>query len=319
MGKPKVAFYWCSSCGGCEEAVIDLAEDVLKVVEAVDIVFWPAALDFKYEHVRALGDGELAVTFLNGAVRTAEQEELARLLRRKSALLVAYGACAYMGGIPALANLTSRAAILETAYRKGPTVVNPRGTVPLETCTDDGRTLRLPRFDETVRSLDQVVPVDYVVPGCAPPPDLTLQAVLAVVQGTLPPRGSVLAPDKALCGTCPRKDSKPDDLRLDAIRRIHEVIVEPDRCFLAAGVLCLGPGTRAGCGERCIRGHMPCTGCFGPTSGVLDHGAKLLSAVAAMFGSNDPAEIDALAAAVPDPAGTFYRYGLSRSLLRGRI
>jgi F420-non-reducing hydrogenase small subunit len=34
MSKPKVGFYWCASCGGCEEAVVDLAEDILKVVEA---------------------------------------------------------------------------------------------------------------------------------------------------------------------------------------------------------------------------------------------------------------------------------------------
>lgn len=319
MGKPKVAFYWCASCGGCEEAVVDLNEDVLKVVEAVDIAFWPVALDFKYQHVRALGDGELAVTFLNGAIRTSEQEEMAQLLRRKSGLLVAFGSCSYMGGIPALANLTSRDAIFETVYRKAPTVHNPQGTVPLEASSCDGKPLRLPRFYEAVRCLDQVVPVDYYLPGCAPPPDLIMQAVLAILQGKLPPQGSVLAPDKALCESCPRKESKPDDLRLTEIRRIHQVEVEPDKCFLSAGVLCLGMGTRSGCGERCIRGHMPCGGCFGPTSGTLDHGAKLLSAVASMFGSNDEAEIDALAEAIPDPAGTFYRFGMARSLLRRRV
>ncbi|HJW75296.1 MAG TPA: oxidoreductase, partial [Thermoleophilia bacterium] len=54
MTKPKVAFYWCASCGGCEEAVVDLAEDVLTVVDAVDIVFWPVALDFKVSDVEAL-------------------------------------------------------------------------------------------------------------------------------------------------------------------------------------------------------------------------------------------------------------------------
>ena len=32
MPKPKVAFYWCASCGGCEETVVDLAEDILGVV-----------------------------------------------------------------------------------------------------------------------------------------------------------------------------------------------------------------------------------------------------------------------------------------------
>ena len=37
MSKPKVAFYWCASCGGCEETVVDLAEDILGVVEKVDI------------------------------------------------------------------------------------------------------------------------------------------------------------------------------------------------------------------------------------------------------------------------------------------
>ena len=40
MAKPKVAFYWCASCGGCEEAVVDLNEAILAVVEAVDIALW---------------------------------------------------------------------------------------------------------------------------------------------------------------------------------------------------------------------------------------------------------------------------------------
>ena len=63
--KPKVAFYWCASCGGCEEAVVDLAEKILDVVGAVDIVFWPVALDFKRRDVEAMADGSLAAAFLN--------------------------------------------------------------------------------------------------------------------------------------------------------------------------------------------------------------------------------------------------------------
>ena len=34
IAKPKVAFYWCASCGGCEEAVVDLAEKVIDVTAA---------------------------------------------------------------------------------------------------------------------------------------------------------------------------------------------------------------------------------------------------------------------------------------------
>jgi len=47
LKKPKVTFYWCASCGGCEESVVDLAENILDVVAAVDIVMWPVAMDFK--------------------------------------------------------------------------------------------------------------------------------------------------------------------------------------------------------------------------------------------------------------------------------
>ena len=102
MTKPKVAFYWCASCGGCEEAVVDLKEDILKVTDAVDIVLWPVALDFKRKDVESLSDGEIAVSFINGAVRTEEQEEMVKLLRAKSGLVVAFGSCAHLGGIPGL-------------------------------------------------------------------------------------------------------------------------------------------------------------------------------------------------------------------------
>ncbi|MCJ7680317.1 MAG: oxidoreductase, partial [Candidatus Aminicenantes bacterium] len=109
--KPKVAFYWCASCGGCEEAVVDLAEDILKVTAAVDIVFWPVALDFKKSDVLAMEDGSIAVSFINGAVRLSEQEEMVKLLRRKSGLVVAFGSCSHLGGIPGLGNFWNKETI----------------------------------------------------------------------------------------------------------------------------------------------------------------------------------------------------------------
>src|SRR5690242_11718291 len=110
--KPRIAFYWCASCGGCEETVIDLAEEILGIVEAVDIVLWPCAMDFKKADLEPLPDAGITATFLNGAIRSGEQEEMARLLRRKSRYLVAYGACAQLGGIPSLANQFSREDLL---------------------------------------------------------------------------------------------------------------------------------------------------------------------------------------------------------------
>lgn len=221
--KPKVAFYWCASCGGCEEAVVDLAEDVLAVVEAVDIAFWPVALDFKREDVEALADGELAASFINGAIRTSEQLEMAELLRRKSGAVVAFGSCAWLGGIPGLANLYSRREILERVYREVPTLANAEGTMPLEDSEVQEGHLTLPAFSESVRTLDQVIDVDYFLPGCPPPTHLIKAAVMALVEGQLPAKGSVLAPDVALCSECPRAATKPQKPVITTFRRPHEV------------------------------------------------------------------------------------------------
>jgi len=65
-------------------------------------------------------------------------------------------------------------------------------------------------------------------------------------------------------------------------------------------------------------GNMPCTGCFGPTSRVKDQGGKILSAVTSMVDSDDQQVVEQIVASIPDPIGTFYRYGLPASLLRRR-
>lgn len=319
MSKPKVAFYWCASCGGCEEAVVDLNEVVLDVVEAVDIVFWPVAMDFKVSDVAALADGELAAAFINGAIRTSEQAEMAELLRRKAGAVVAFGACAWLGGIPGLANLYSRESLLEFVYRESPSTVGDDGVRPLEEFTAPEGTVRLPHFDEDVRTLDQVIDVDYYLPGCPPPPGLIAGAVMALLEGRLPEKGSVLAPDVALCSECPRADSKPEDLKIERFYRPYEIVADQETCLLAQGLVCLGPATRAGCGAVCVNANMPCTGCMGPTGRVIDHGAKAASAIASLIASHDEDEIATLAAQIVDPVGTFYRYSLPASLLHRRV
>lgn len=317
--KPKVAFYWCASCGGCEESVVDLAEDILMVVENVDIVFWPVAMDFKKKDVEAMADGAITACFLNGAIRTSEQEEMAHLLRRKSKVLIAYGACAHLGGIPALANQFSREHVLRWAYDECPTVVNGPCTRPMTEFHENGRTATLPAFRNVVRALDQVVDVDYYIPGCAPTSKLLKEAVLALLSGKLPPKGTTLAPDIALCDECPRKASKPTEIAYTAFNRPHMTRIDPNLCILAQGFVCMGPATRGGCGAACINGNMPCTGCFGPTSRVRDQGAKMLSSICSPIEPKDEDGIDRVLEGIPDPVGTFYRYGLARCLLRRKV
>jgi F420-non-reducing hydrogenase small subunit len=314
--KPKVAFYWCAACGGCEEAVVDLAENILDVVGAVDIVLWPVALDFKRKDVEAMADGSILAAFINGAVRTTEQEEMVKLLRRKSTLVIAYGACSHLGGVPGLANLWDRKSIFQAVYHEAPTTVNPEGAEPQTCLKENGRTATLPGFFNTVRTLDQTIEVDYYIPGCAPTPKVTLAALQALLSGNLPAKGSVLTKDEALCEECPRKDSRPEKLTLSEFKRPHQVLIDETKCMIAQGLVCLGPATRGGCEALCVSGNMPCTGCFGPTSRVHDYGAKALAALTSIVESNDAQEIDRVLAAVPDPVGTFYRYSLPSSFLR---
>jgi len=315
--KPKIAIYWCSSCGGCEEAVVDLNEAILDVVDAVDIVFWPVALDFKYEDVRKLKDGELLASFINGGIRLSEQEEIVKLLREKSQLVFAFGSCAVMGGVPGLANMTNREGIFTRVYKEIESNDNPENRVPeTETKLDGKYDLELPEFYDSVYPLDQIIPVDYYIPGCAPSPETITDAFTAVLEGKLPEKGSVLSPTKSLCDTCPRKDSKPDKIEIERFVEPHHYDkLDDGRCFLEAGIICMGPATRGGCGERCINANMPCRGCYGPPNNVKDQGVRMMSALSSLIKTDEEKEIPKVIETLPDLIGPLYMYGLPSSIL----
>jgi F420-non-reducing hydrogenase small subunit len=313
MAKPKLALYWAAACGGCDVAVLDTNEKILDIANLVDIVFWPIALDFKYHHVRAMANKSIDLCLFNGAIRSTEQEEIAKLLREKSKVMVAFGACACFGGIPALANFTSRADIFERVYQEAPSNSNEQKTVPLlKTKVTEGE-LELPELFDTVLTLEQVVPVEYFVPGCPPPVDLILKLVDLYATGKLPPVGAVIASEKTLCDEC---DRIKEEKKITRFYRPHEIITDPKKCLLEQGIICCGPATRGGCGMRCIKANMPCRGCFGPPTGVADQGAKLISAIASIYQGDGTEAINKMLEEVVDPAGTFYRFGMADSMLK---
>jgi len=313
MAKLKLGLYWAASCGGCDVAVLDVNEKILDVAEMADIVFWPIALDFKYHHVEAMPDKDIDICLFNGAVRSSEQESIAKLLRAKSKTMVAFGSCACFGGIPALANFADRAEMMERAYIEAPSNDNPDKVLPqIKTQVAEGE-LELPELYDTVLTLAQVVDVEYFVPGCPPPVPLILKVVEAIATNNLPPPGAVIASDKTLCDECTRKK---EEKKITKIYRPHEIDPDPERCLLEQGIMCMGPATRGGCGALCINVNMPCRGCFGPPAGVVDQGAKMVSAVASIYQANGEEDIAQMVRDIVDPAGTFYRFGLSDSMLR---
>ncbi|MDA3904463.1 MAG: F420-nonreducing hydrogenase [Bacteroidales bacterium] len=317
--KIKLAIYWGAGCGGCCVSVLDVHEKLFAVIDAADIVFWPIALDIKYKDVKDMEDGFIDVCLFNGAIRNSENEEIAHLLRKKSKVLVAYGSCAHMGGIPGLANFSSKEEIFKRAYYESESTVNPEKIHPmLETEMKEG-TLTLPYFYEDVLKLDDVVDVDYYLPGCPPQTERLVEVFMAIVTGAeLPPKGSVVgALAKSQCDECKRE--KTDNKLIKEFKRPWEIEDDGKTCFLEQGVICMGPATRGGCGVRCIEGNAPCRGCYGPSEGITDPGAKMMSAIATMIDSNDPEEIERIIAQIDDLAGTLYRFSLPSSYLRRKI
>jgi len=324
--KPKLSMYWGASCGGCEIALANIHEKILDVDANFDFMFCPCLLDTKKKDIEALPDGAIFITLFNGAIRTAENEEMAHLLRKKSKLLIAFGACASQGSIPSLGNLASVAEIFQTVYRDAPTTVNPKGIIPQpETKVPEG-VLELPPLLERVKTLAEIADVDYFIPGCPPEPERIWDVIDHVVQGKpLPPKGSVLGGgDQSVCEECERTKA---DKKITRLYRPHEIIPDPEQCLLEQGVVCMGPATRNGCGALCPKVNMPCGGCYGPPEGVCDQGARMAAALGSIIDIEELKGISeetmqerilATIAAIPDYAGTFYKYTLAGSILKGR-
>jgi len=327
MDKVKIAQYWGAGCGGCDVALLDIDEKILGVASIADIAFWPIAVDVKLKDVEEMPDGNITVTLYNGAIRNSENQRVAELLRKKSKLLVSFGSCACFGGVPGLANVTNREEILDYVYNCTPSTVNEEGVVPQTKVQVPEGELELPLLYNTVLMLEDVVDVDYFMPGCPPTVNQINQFLDIVTKhltegAPLPPKGAVIASDKTLCDECGRKK------QVKVIDQIHlpfEIDIDPEKCMLEQGVICVGPATRAGCGAKCLNANQPCRGCMGPTKAVMDQGGSMLSALASIFRVSDKEsllsedEIVKLMSQVRDPLGTFYAFTMPKSIIKRKV
>jgi F420-non-reducing hydrogenase small subunit len=218
-----------------------------------------------------------------------------------------------------LANFSKPEEIFQAAYASVSTD-NPEGIRPQFQYSMPEGEIDIPEFYPVLRTLDQVVPVDYYMPGCPPESHqiaAVIDLVIKVLQGeaTLPPPGSVIgAGGSTVCDDCPRKRNVKTIKKFIRIQDLDHL--DPELCLLEQGVPCNGPATRQGCGALCPTAGAQCIGCYGPADGVVDYGARLITAFASIIDSNDPDEIDRILDGIPDPAGQFYRFNLAGSLLR---
>ena len=161
--------------------------------------------------------------------------------------------------------------------------------------------------------------MDYTCRAARPSWPIAMSSALETValdgEGTLPPHGSVLgAGDSTVCDECVRARNVKQLTSSPGIQ--DSLRSQPEICLLEQGVPCNGPATRDGCGANCPTVGAPCIGCYGPAEGVMDFGARLMSAFASVVDAHEADEIDRILDGLVDPVGQFYRFSLAGSLLR---
>lgn len=299
--KVRIACEWLGICSGCEIAILDLHEGILPILEKVEFVHIPVLVD-----VKEIPEADVGI--ISGCIENEDNIEVAKEMREKCKIIVALGSCACFGGIPGLRNLYTREEVLEKAYVTTKSTVNPDRVLPRKDILE---------LQEYVKPLNQVIKVDYYIPGCPPPSDLIGSVLTALLEGKEPQ-----LPTNTVCDECPLKKERK---AIPEIRRwCVDGCPEPDKCMLEQGFICLGPVTRAGCGAKCPSIGVPCRGCMGPTDRVIDQGAKMISALGSIWMLDKelevpPEEYDKLAEQLYDPVGMLYRFTLPGSLISRRV
>ena len=264
----KVAEEWLNICGGCEVTILDIGEPLLDLLAELNFVHMPVLMDHKYNGQLGEKDEmeipEADVGIISGGARTEKEKKVAELMRKQCKTLIALGSCACYGGIPAMANMYTVEALCDKVYRECKT-----------TDAADTPSENLPRLLDKVYAVDEIVNVDVYIPGCPTNPDIIVKALTALLEGK-----EFKLEERSVCDECPLKREKKASggeikRTLDSVEFDQEGPWENTRCFMEQGYLCLGPVTLAGCGNkegngdgvtvpRCVKGYMPCRGCFGP-------------------------------------------------------
>jgi NAD-reducing hydrogenase small subunit len=151
--KLRVATASLCGCFGCHMSLLDIDERILDLVDLVTFDRTPLT------DIKTLGDCDLGL--IEGGVANAENVEVLREFRRRCKVLVAVGACAVNGGIPAMRNQVSLADCLQESYCDGIGVHNPG--IPND--------IEIPLLLNQVHPIHEVVAVDYFLPGCPPSAD----------------------------------------------------------------------------------------------------------------------------------------------------
>lgn len=209
MSKPRVAIFDFACCEGCQLQIVNLEEDILNLIDVVDVVEWREAMS-EQSH-------EYDIAIVEGSITRPEDEHRLEIIRSRAKVLIALGACATIGGVNKMKNNFDLKEVRTCVYGK------------------DGQ---MPHLNtERTKALDEVVQVDFKIPGCPINGAEFARIVRSLLVGKKP-----FVPDYPVCVECKEKENV---------------------CRYEYNEICLGPIIRAGCGAPCPSAGWRCFGCRG--------------------------------------------------------
>jgi NAD-reducing hydrogenase small subunit len=169
--KLKVATASLAGCFGCHTSFLDIDERFFDLIERIEFDRSPLT-DIKHCDPCDIG-------LLEGGICNAENVQVLREFRENCKILVAMGACAINGGLPAERNRINLAELFEEVYVTEETV--DAGLIPNDP--------ELPLLLDKVHPLHELVQIDYFLPGCTPPADAFWKLLTDLLDGRTPRLG----------------------------------------------------------------------------------------------------------------------------------
>jgi len=163
--KLRIATCSLAGCFGCHMSFLDVDEALADLIEHIEFDRSPLT-DIK--HVNEQG---VDIGLIEGGLCNRENVEVLHEFRQRCKVLVAVGACAMYGGVPALRNGIPVSELVAEAYL-GADLLNPQ--VPQDP--------ELPPLLKKVLPLHEVVPIDYTLAGCPPPAAAFRELIMAMLE-----------------------------------------------------------------------------------------------------------------------------------------
>ncbi|MBN1645798.1 hypothetical protein JW868_02045 [Candidatus Woesearchaeota archaeon] len=174
--KPKVGIYSVTGCMGCQLNIL-FQEDLLQLLDYIDLAAFPGGLEKNDDE-----SSDFDIIFMEGVVVNENEIEFVKKIRDRTKMLVAIGACATDGCVPAIKNFTDKCAVIEATYK------NVKHNIE--------------EIQKNLKSvdpapIDKFVKVDYYIRGCPMDKVEFLKFMKTILMGK-----EFKAANKPICHTC---------------------------------------------------------------------------------------------------------------------